>query len=267
MTHALPYWHAKSLAARPYYAIEWKEPAAIRIHRDLSMNNTADTAARAATAPLAQHVADAIRDMIVQDELTPGERIRERDLAARLNVSRTPMREAIRILTTEGLVEASPNRSARVSDPTPREVRDMLRVLGSLEALAGDLACAEAQDAEIDEVRALHFEMLAAFARKDRLDYFKVNQKIHIAIVAASHNGALIEMHRQLNARLYRVRYQSNLKSQTWPAAIDHHDRILDALQQRDGPALHDILRQHLDNTWTKVRDLMAATGTDPIPD
>lgn len=229
-----------------------------------TMNSTADTAARptpapaAAPLPLAQRVADAIRDMIVQDELAPGERIRERDLAARLDVSRTPMREAIRILTTEGLVESSPNRSARVSDPTPREVRDMLRVLGTLEALAGELACAEADDAEIDEVRALHYEMLAAFARKDRLDYFKINQKIHIAIVAASHNAPLIELHRQLNARLYRVRYQSNLKSRTWPTAVDQHDLILEALQTRDGEALREILRRHLDNAWVKVSDLMA---------
>ncbi len=211
----------------------------------------------AAEAPLTQRVADAIRDLIVQDQLGAGARIRERDLAARLNVSRTPLREAIKILAAEGLVELSPNRGARVADPTPRDVRDMLRVLGSLEALAGELACEAASDDEVSEISALHYEMLAAYARKARLDYFKLNQRIHLALVAGSHNRPLIEIHRQLNARLYRVRYLSNLRNRTWPAAIEQHEQILDALTRRDGPRLATILRIHLGNTWIKASEVL----------
>ena len=128
-------------------------------------NQAPKRAATVVALPLTQQVASRIRDMIIQDELVPGQRVRERALAERLNVSRTPLREAIKILAAEGLVENLPNKGARVADPNPSEVRDMLRVLGALEALAGELACAEASDDEIEEIKALHFEMLAAFSR------------------------------------------------------------------------------------------------------
>ena len=204
--------------------------------------------------PLTAQVAGAIRDMIVQDELQPGERIRERQLAERLRVSRTPLREALKVLATEGLVELLPNRGAVVSNPAAESVRDLLQVLGVLEALGGELAAERASDEEIAEVKALHFEMLAAYARKDRLQYFKMNQPIHRAIIEASRNEALVEAHGRINARLYRVRYRSNLLNRKWHTAIEEHESILRALERRDGPALATELRAHLGSTWSKVR-------------
>jgi DNA-binding transcriptional regulator YhcF (GntR family) len=106
--------------------------------------------------------------MIVQDLLPPGARIRKRTLAKQLEVSRTLLREALKVLATEGLVELLPNRGALVADPSPIEIRDMLQVLGVLEAVAGELACSAASAEEIAEIKALHYEMLAAFARNDR---------------------------------------------------------------------------------------------------
>lgn len=205
----------------------------------------------------AKAVADRLRDMIAQNELPPGARIRERAIGELLQVSRTPMREALRILAAERLVELLPNRGAVVCAPSPREIRDLLSVLASLEALAGEQAAANAGDDEIGEIRALHFEMLAAYERKDRLTYFKLNQCIHRAIVAASHNAALVELHAMTNARLYRVRYQSNLNTATWHSAVEEHDAILAALCARDGEALAAILRRHLGSTWAKVSEAL----------
>ena len=226
----------------------------------------------AARTPLAQVVAAHLRDMIAQNELEPGARVRERSIAHRLSVSRTPMREALRILAAERLVELLPNRGAVVSKPSPKEVKDLLSVLAALEALAGEQAAANASDAELAEVRALHFEMLATFERGDRLAYFKLNQAIHRAIVAASHNAALIEMHAQTNARLYRIRYQSNQDNDQWPTAIGEHEAILQAFCARDGEGLAQILRSHLGNTWTKVRERLEAdqpehSAEDESPD
>lgn len=204
---------------------------------------------------LAQRVAANLRDMIVQDILPPGARVRERTLAQELDVSRTPMREALRILATERLVELLPNRGAVVTNPSAGEVRNLLSVLGVLEALAGEQAAASATDAEIEEINALHYEMLASFKRRDRLTYFKLNQAIHRGIVAASHNEALREIHGQVNARLYRVRYQSNLNNTKWHTAITEHDAILQALCDRDGPRLARIMRAHLGSTWRNVGD------------
>ncbi|NQW00408.1 MAG: GntR family transcriptional regulator [Rhodospirillales bacterium] len=203
--------------------------------------------------PLTSQVATIIRDMIIQDIFKPGERIRERQLSEELNVSRTPLREALKILEGEKLIELLPNRGAIVADPAPREVLELLQVLGALEALGGRLAAEKATDAEISEIRALHFEMLAAYSRKDQLTYFKLNQKIHTSIIAASRNKSLIETHRHFNARLYRVRYRSNQRNAKWHEAIDQHEGFITALEARDGELLARRMADHLSDTWVKV--------------
>ncbi len=206
-----------------------------------------------ARLPLTGQVAATIRDMIVEDRLKPGERIRERQLANELQVSRTPLREALKILESEKLVEIWPNRGAIVADPAPEDVHDLLLLLGALEGLGGRLATQVASDLEIAEIRALHYEMLAAFARKDRLTYFKLNQRIHKGIIAISRNSALIETHSQINARVYRARYRSNKQNALWPNAVNEHEKIIAALEARDGKTLEELLNSHLDSTWTKV--------------
>jgi len=202
---------------------------------------------------LVASVAQQLRDMIAQNELAPGDRIREQALAERLAVSRTPLREALRILAAERLIELLPNRGAIVAALSMNEVEDLLSVLGQLEALAGEQAALNGTDAEIAEIKALHYEMLATFERGDRLAYFKLNQAIHRAIVAASQNGALAELHDQLNARLYRIRYQSNLANENWRKAIREHGAILDALERRAASELARILRAHLGSTWSNI--------------
>ncbi len=202
---------------------------------------------------LVSQVASALRDMIIQDELKPGTRIRERQLSDRLNVSRTPLREAIRILVGERLLYSVPNRGAVVADPDMEEVRQLLVVLSSLEALAGELAARMATDEQIQEILALHHEMLSAYYRADKLAYFKLNQAIHKSIVAASGNQVLVDTHRQLNARLYRIRYISNQRSDRWHEAVEQHEQIAEALKARDEARLSVLLRDHLGHTWVKV--------------
>jgi DNA-binding GntR family transcriptional regulator len=203
--------------------------------------------------PLANQVAITIRDMIIQDTIKPGERIRERQLSEELNVSRTPLREALKILEGEKLVALLPNRGAVVADPAPDEVRELLQVLGALEALGGRLATENARDAEIAEIKALHYEMLAAYSRGDRLAYFKLNQQIHSSIMNASRNSSLIDTHSHFNARLYRVRYRSNQQNARWHEAIDEHEGLIRALEARDGELLAARLSSHLGATWVKV--------------
>lgn len=202
---------------------------------------------------LVSQVASTLRDMIIQDELKPGTRIRERQLSDRLNVSRTPLREAIRILVSERLVHSLPNRGAVVANPDMEEVRQLLEVLGTLEALAGQLAAKSATDEQIQEILALHHEMLSSYYRKDKLAYFKLNQAIHKSIVAAGGNQVLVDTHRQLNARLYRIRYISNQRNDRWHEAVEQHELIADALKARDELRLSTLLRDHLGHTWVKV--------------
>lgn len=206
-----------------------------------------------ANLPLTNQVATILRDMIIQDNLKPGERIRERQLSERLNVSRTPLREAIKILESEKLVETLPNRGAVVANPEPEIIHELLQVLGALEGLGGLLATENATDEQIKEIRALHFEMLAAFCREDKLAYFKLNQLIHKSIMVASGNGILVETHDQLNARVYRFRYLSNQENEKWHEAVNQHEHIVEALSARDGERLEQLLNIHLRQAWFKI--------------
>src|SRR5258706_13894701 len=151
--------------------------------------------------------AERLREMIVHGVLAPGARLNERELTAMLGVSRTPLREATRMLASEGLVDLLPNRGARVAALNVETVQHTLAVMGALEALAGELACAKAGDAAIAEIRATHYEMLADHARRDLDTYFKHNQAVHLMIIDAAGNPVLSQLYRSLNDQVRRVRY------------------------------------------------------------
>lgn len=206
--------------------------------------------------PLHEEVIDQLRDRIVQGELEPGARLNERVLCEQLGISRTPLREAIKMLATEGLVELLPNRGAIVTPLKAANIADTLSVMGALESLAGELACAHASEAEIAEIRALHFEMLAHHARGELAGYFRYNQLIHLKIIEASGNPVLTNTYRQLNANVRRARYMANLSQERWDAAVHEHEEILAALGSRDAGRLKRLLAEHLAH---KVASVMAA--------
>jgi DNA-binding GntR family transcriptional regulator len=189
-----------------------------------------------------------LRDLLVEGGLAAGSRVPERLLCERFGVSRTPLREVLKVLAAEGLIELLPNRGARIAQPTADDVAQTLKVIGALEALAGELACARLTEDELAEIRARHFQMLVHHARRERLDYFKANQAIHQAIVAASGNAVLVQTYANLSGRIRRARYAANLDQARWDEAVAEHEAILRALEARDGVRLAEIMRLHLDN-------------------
>jgi DNA-binding GntR family transcriptional regulator len=209
----------------------------------------ADSSRGAQVELLTQQVASLLADMIIQDVLPPGTRLRENMLMKKLEgsirISRTPLREALKMLAAEGLVDLLPNRGAVVAELTMDEIADMQLVLANLEGLAGELSAMRATDSEICEISAKHYEMIAAYHRQDRLSYFKLNQAIHLGIVAASRSNTILKLHAKLNNRLYRVRFKGNLRKQDWGDAIREHELILQALQNRDGERLRTLLQAH----------------------
>ena len=203
--------------------------------------------------PLHEEAADRLRDLIVQGRLAAGIRLNERLLTAQLGLSRTPLREAFKVLATEGLVELLPNRGAIVSQMDPVRLSESLAVMGALEALAGELACRNATDAQINEIRALHYEMLAYHARDDLTGYFKFNQAIHLKLVKYSGNAMLYNIYRQLNGNVRRARYMANLSKERWDAAVREHDEILSALGSRDVKRIKVLLSDHLAHKLASV--------------
>lgn len=204
-------------------------------------------------------VVDRLRDMIVQGELGPGIKLNERVLGTVLGTSRTPLREALKYLASEGLVDLLPNRGAIVAPLDPERVKQMFAVMGALEALAGELVCRDASDADINEIRALHYQMLAHHARRELGDYFRLNQAIHLKLVEASGNAPLAAVYRSLNAHVRRARYMANLSQERWDTAVKEHEQMMDALARRDGLTLQANLRDHLANKLVLVMEALGA--------
>lgn len=202
---------------------------------------------------LAEAALDRLRDMIVRGELAPGARLNERLLCERLSISRTPLREAFKALASEGLVTLQANRGASVAPLTVPKVREIFQIMGALEALAGELACANASDADVAEIRALHYQMVAHHARGELAEYFRFNQAIHLRIVAAGGNETLVQQYAQLNAHVRRARYMANLSKDRWDKAVQEHEDMLAALVARDAVRLKKLLQDHLGNKMLAV--------------
>src|SRR5512139_1808712 len=131
------------------------------------MNDSAAFAPVSDRRTLPAAIADRLRELIIEGELAPGERLNERHLCERMLVSRTPLREALRLLAHDGLVTVIPNRGAFVAHMSPDAVRQSFEIMGALEALAAELACRNVTDEEVAEIAALTFEMQACHARHD----------------------------------------------------------------------------------------------------
>jgi DNA-binding GntR family transcriptional regulator len=207
---------------------------------------------------LHNEVADRLRELITRGELAPGQRLNERVLTERFGISRTPLREAFKVLSSDGLVKLLPNRGAIVTTITRDDAEDMFQVMAVLEALGGELACLRASDQDIAEIRALHAQMRGYFEQGDLDDYFDFNQRIHQKIIDCARNSELTDAYRRISARIRRARYMANLSRPRWHEAMDEHEQILSALVARDRDQLKALLALHLDNKSKVIQDWLA---------
>lgn len=216
---------------------------------------------------LHEEVVSRLRLRIVEGLIAPGAKLNERELSEALQVSRTPLREAIKMLAAEGLVELLPNRGAVAAQLDRQDVVDAFEVIAGLEGMSGELAAARITEAELAEIRALHYEMLAAFTRRDLPAYYRLNARIHQCINAAARNPVLAQTYRTVNARLQALRFRSNFDERKWAIAVQEHEAMVDKLAARDGAGLRALLVQHLENKRDAVLDLMQqSTPREPAP-
>jgi DNA-binding GntR family transcriptional regulator len=226
------------------------------------MNALTSVAAAIPRRPLHDEIVEKLRDMIGEGELAPGVRVPEKLLCMRFGVSRTPLREALKVLASEGLIDLHPNRGAVIAKVELSALEEIFPVMGHLEALAGELACAHITEDEIAEIRALHYQMVVFFRRGDRPEYFRINQQIHDLILTAARNRALAGVHRTLAGRIRHARYVANVTQGRWAKAVEEHEEILVALAGRDGPRLAALLKRHLANKFEAVREGLRAAET-----
>lgn len=193
--------------------------------------------------------ANKLREMILSGELPPGARLREVQLCDQLGVSRTPVREALRTLAAEGLVDLLPNRSVVVSELHAPDVEHLFLVFGAIEGLAAELACQRITDAQVTEIGKLLAEMVDHYVRGERAEYMRLNQLIHRRTVEAAANPVLFSVWQSLVPRVERARALANLDSGRWTGALMEHSKMFTALAARDGELLSRLTREHFLNS------------------
>jgi DNA-binding GntR family transcriptional regulator len=215
--------------------------------------------------PLHDELSGLIRAMIAGGELSPGQRIPEQELCARFGVSRTPLREALKVLSVEGLVRLLPNRGAIVVRITRQEADDLASVLGILEAFAGELACARIDEHAVAEIRGMYDRMVEHFRRDEKLPYVEINCAIHWAIVKAAGNDTLAEVHHMLEARLNSVLSVTRNPPPRWREAVQDLGRMIEALESRDGTAFALVAREHARHTAETLDEAVDLIEHNPI--
>ena len=207
--------------------------------------------------PLHDEATERIRDLIVEGRLAAGEWINEAELCQQLQISRTPLREAIKVLATEGLVELVPRRGARVAQLSLRELTDLFEALAGVEGLAAELAAERISATDLEKLHELQATIEQSHKARNRLAYFHENHELHVAIVRCSGNSAIVDIHARLIARVRRARYQAILSEARWSASVEEHAQILAALARRDARRAGELMRQHVAHTGLVVRASM----------
>ncbi|MEL6520720.1 MAG: GntR family transcriptional regulator [Pseudomonadota bacterium] len=210
---------------------------------------------------LHEELVERLRNLVVEDALKPGEKVPEKELCESFGVSRTPLREALKVLASEGFIVLQANRGARVAEVTRAELDKTFPVIAALEQLAGELACQQATDADLKHIEARHAAMVAAYQKRDRKNYFQANQDIHLALIRAARNDVLEGHHRLLAGRVRRVRFMANLSDERWAQAIEEHEAMMKELRVRNGTVLGQIMRQHMMNKYAAHMRAMDANS------
>ncbi|MDO9198712.1 GntR family transcriptional regulator [Rhodoferax sp.] len=212
-------------------------------------------------AALHEQVAQRLRQMLVEGHVAPGAKLNERELSEALKVSRTPLREAIKMLAAEGLVELLPNRGAIAVELSEADILNTFEVMAGLEGQSGELAAQRITESELAEIRAMHYEMMAAYTRRDLSNYYRLNAAIHRAINAAARNPVLTATYTQVNARLQALRFRSNQDGEKWKRAMQEHEQMIEALSAHDPVAMRAVLVDHLGHKREVVIEQLRAAA------
>ena len=198
--------------------------------------------------PLRDVVFNTLRQAILKGELEPGERLMEIQLADRLGVSRTPIREAIRKLELEGLVLMIPRKGAEVEKKKKKSLRDVLEVRRSMEELAIELACQRMTEEEIDDLDMARKAFSDAVARKDMMLMAETDEAYHDIIYKGTCNSRLVQIINNLREQMYRYRLEYIKDADKHPILLIEHENIFRAVKARHVAEAKAAMREHIDN-------------------
>ncbi|WP_051356611.1 GntR family transcriptional regulator [Azorhizobium doebereinerae] len=252
---ALPAAAAEPAAAKPARAkarVRFK-PARLKL--------SAQEASRPLqTASLHGQLLARLREMVLGGELRPGSPLPERMLCETFGVSRTPLREAFKVLATEGLIELRPHRTPVVTPVDAEEIGSVFQVMEALDRLAGGLACSHATAEDLARLEQMHAQLAAFHQGEQRADYFRQNQQIHAEITRLARNPVLLATWTAMSAKIYRARAQANYDPARWDASLAEHEAFMALLRTRDAAGFSASLASHTRLTGAAV--LATLTGT-----
>ncbi|MDQ8730882.1 GntR family transcriptional regulator [Bradyrhizobium sp. LHD-71] len=226
-----------------------KTPAAKRGRPRKVRSFLADDSLKLGRTGLHEQAAQRLRDMIIRGDLPPGSALVEKDLSEALGISRTPLREAMKLLAQQGLIELRANRSACVRTMRLSEISDLFEALAGIERLSAELAASRITASRLDELRTLQEAIEQHHRDGERMAYYAANRDIHRAIVLAANNVPLADAHAALLARSEQVRYFALRLEDRWGQSIEEHRRILEAIEKRDSRRAGELLAAHVAHT------------------
>lgn len=198
---------------------------------------------------LPDQIVETLREMIIQGTLPEGAKVPVAALAQELSVSQTPLREALKVLAADSLVELLPNRGAIVAHYTSEDARHLFQVLAGLESLGAELATQCMTVDDLATLEEMHARMRICFVQREKEAYFNLNSAIHERIILLSGNPMLRDLHARLMFRASRGRYLAIEDTQRWVQAMDEHEMLMESLRDRNAAAAASIWRQHLQHT------------------
>ena len=207
--------------------------------------------------PLRDVVFNTLREAILKGELKPGERLMELQLAAKLGVSRTPIREAIRMLEQEGLAVTVPRKGAEVARMTEKDMEDVLQVREALDELAVNIACEKITEEQLDNLRQAMKEFEASTKSGDVKGIAQADVLFHDIIYQSTGNSKLVSMLNNLREQIYRYRVEYLKDADSYPNLMKEHEEIEHALAKRDKKKAIKTMQVHVDNQAEAVKKMI----------
>ena len=220
---------------------------------------------RVVRTSLHEEAAVRLRSLIVRGELQPGEQLVEADLCEVLGVSRTPLREALKRLASEGLVELRLNRSSIVAPIRREDIDELFEAVAGIERIGAELAAQRMTLRDHEKLATLHDRMERHHDAGELQAYFELNQQIHAFVLSCARNAALQSTHSALLARVERARLFALTSRERWDESVEEHRDIMRALAERDSDRAGRLVAQHIQRTGQVVNDALhpRAVGTN----
>ena len=195
---------------------------------------------------LHEEIANNLRELIMAGELQKGDKIKEDELCSSMGISKTPLREALRVLSVEGLIRLVPNRGSFVSTPTFEEIREMFGVMSLLEGVCAREAAEKMGEKDLAILEKLHKKLEENYQRKAQREYIRINNQFHSFVQELAGNRTLNQIVNGLRKKILLYRYQSLNLPERFAQSIQEHRDLLEAFRKKDPKKAETLMRRHL---------------------